>query len=362
MHERGIVATLDMGGQPDSVAVSPDGRYAAVVIENERDEELFVDGVEGGLPQLPSGFLQIVDLVGHPMNWTTRQIDLSGLADIAPEDAEAEYVDINENNIAAVTLQENNHILFVNLETGRVVNHYSTGAVALTRIDTVEDDVIRLTDSLQDVKREPDALAWVNRDKVATANEGDFEGGSRGFSLFHRRGGLKWDSGNSYEHIAVRHGHYPESRSENKGAEPEGAEFGRFGDKSYLFIGSERVNFIAVYRVNGGPDTEPKFIQLLPVTNGPEGLKAIPERNLFVVSSEVDDPAGLVRIGRYSPKSGKWGFYSYPLDQVESPAGGWIGLSEVTALGQDRYAVIERDNQRGLEPGSSASIPFHSRI
>ena len=62
MQDRSIVATLDMGGQPDSVAVSPDGRYAAVVIENERDEDIFVDGVEGGLPQLPSGFLQIIEL------------------------------------------------------------------------------------------------------------------------------------------------------------------------------------------------------------------------------------------------------------------------------------------------------------
>lgn len=34
------VATLDVGGQPDSVAVSPDGRYAAVVVENERDGQL----------------------------------------------------------------------------------------------------------------------------------------------------------------------------------------------------------------------------------------------------------------------------------------------------------------------------------
>jgi len=35
-----IVATHALAGQPDSVAVSPDGRYAVVVIENERDEDL----------------------------------------------------------------------------------------------------------------------------------------------------------------------------------------------------------------------------------------------------------------------------------------------------------------------------------
>ena len=53
------LAKLDMGGQPDSVAVSPDRRYAAVAIENERDEDVN----DGAIPQLPAGFLNIVDLV-----------------------------------------------------------------------------------------------------------------------------------------------------------------------------------------------------------------------------------------------------------------------------------------------------------
>ncbi len=59
---RDIVATHALGGQPDSVAVSPDGRYAAIAIENERDEDLG----DGEPPQLPAGFLTIVDLVGAP--------------------------------------------------------------------------------------------------------------------------------------------------------------------------------------------------------------------------------------------------------------------------------------------------------
>jgi len=54
------VATLPMGGQPDSIAISPRGRYAAVAIENERDEDLN----DGLIPQLPAGFLRIVDLKG----------------------------------------------------------------------------------------------------------------------------------------------------------------------------------------------------------------------------------------------------------------------------------------------------------
>ncbi len=35
-----VVRELDLGGQPDSVAVAPSGRYVAVAIENERDEDV----------------------------------------------------------------------------------------------------------------------------------------------------------------------------------------------------------------------------------------------------------------------------------------------------------------------------------
>src|SRR3546814_11755555 len=37
---RKIEARCDLGGQPDSTAVAPDGSFVAVAIENERDEDL----------------------------------------------------------------------------------------------------------------------------------------------------------------------------------------------------------------------------------------------------------------------------------------------------------------------------------
>jgi hypothetical protein len=59
------------------------------------------------------------------------------------------------------------------------------------------------------------------------------------------------------------------------------------------------------------------------------------------------DPSGLVRIGRYTPASGEWTFFYYPLDAVESPAGGWVGLSEIVALSDNKLLVLERDNAAG---------------
>jgi len=59
------------------------------------------------------------------------------------------------------------------------------------------------------------------------------------------------------------------------------------------------------------------------------------------------DPEGMVRIGQYDTASAEWAFYYYPLDTPESINGGWVGLSEISAIDKDTFLVIERDNQGG---------------
>jgi hypothetical protein len=279
---RQLIRTLDMMGQPDSVAVSPDRQYAAVVIENERDEDLG----DGEIPQLPAGFLMVVDLDGTPSQWSTRKIELTGLADLAPEDPEPEFADINTQNVAAVTLQENNHIILVDLASGSIIDHFNAGTVNLENVDILENGIIEVNGDLNDIPREPDAITWVGDEILATANEGDMYGGSRGFTLFTQKGNVISDSFNQVEHLAVQIGHYPEGRAENKGAEPEGVEYGRYGQDDILFVGCERANFVAVYQVT---HYGTMLIQVLPTGVGPEGLLAIPQRDLFVVATEKDD-------------------------------------------------------------------------
>lgn len=514
-------ASLDMGGQPDSVVVSPDGAFAAIAIENQRDEDVN----DGELPQLPGGDLKVVALSGSPDQWIVQRVDLTGLAEYAPEDPEPEYVSINENNVAAVTLQENNHIVLVDLPTLTVVGDFPAGTVSLQGVDTEDDGLIEPVGQLVDVPREPDAVAWLDDHRLATANEGDLFGGTRGFTVYGALGRVLFDSKRQLEFLAQRHGHYPEGRSDNKGTEPEGLAKARYLGRDLLFVGSERGNFVEVYEDHAGSD--PKPLQLLPTGVGPEGLLAIPSRGLFVTAAETDegvrsqitlfhlregqprypqivsgvrrqgplagkapigwvalsalagdrndpetlytahdaflqqsrlyvvdvgsrpavirdeivlerqgapvnydleglvqrpaggfwlvsegagqapnptslnllvevsasgsvlsevqlpdevnalqlsngfegvttlgtggaervyvafqrewtgDPAGQVRIGAYRPATGEWRFFYYPLDPVESPAGGWVGLSEITAVGSDEFLVLERDNVGG---------------
>ena len=129
-----------------------------------------------------------------------RIVQVTGLAAVAPEDPEPEFVDINAANVAAVTLQENNHIVLIDLASGQVTGNFSAGAVDLEKIDADDDKVIAGTGSKQGVVREPDAIGWLGEDRLVTANEGDYEGGSRGFTVFDTAGKVLWDSGNLLEH------------------------------------------------------------------------------------------------------------------------------------------------------------------
>ncbi len=329
------VATLPMGGQPDSIAISPKGRYAAVAIENERDEDLN----DGLLPQLPAGFLRIVDLKGQPSRWSTRDVDLTGLAEVAPGDPEPEYVSINDQDVAAVTLQENNHIVLVDLRRGRVLRHFSAGQVDLEGVDVDENDRIQPIGVLTGKRREPDSIAWVGP-LLATANEGDYEdaegaeGGSRGFTLFDYNGKVWHDAGVSMEHAFIRSGHYPEKRSENKGIEPEGIASASFRKQDFLFVGSERGNAVAVYDV--ARPWAPVMHQLLPTGMGPEGILPIPARNLLVVSSEEDSAEDGYRstlsIYQYGAKGA-----SYP--EIRSTDSDLIPWGALSGLVADRTAT-----------------------
>ena len=56
-----------------------------------------------------------------------------------------------------------------------------------------------------------------------------------------------------------------------------------------------------------------------------------------------------MKIGRYDVAAEKWSFARYPLDAVESPNAGWVGLSELTLRADGSLLVVERDNQIALD-------------
>ena len=300
LSDRTRVQSIDLGGQPDSIAISSDGSFAAIAMENQRDEEFTPPGKEqGDLPQPPTGFVQLLDLKGAPEAWKPRRVDFDVEAARAagvdtPEDLEPEYVTINSRGQVAVSMQENNAFAILDGRTGAVQKIFSAGAVAVDGIDVKEDATIDQTGSIPETPREPDSIGWVNDDFIATANEGDWKGGTRGWSVFDAAtGDVVWDAGNSVEQLAVRTGLHIESRAEKKGPEPEGLVITNVGGTPTALIASERSNFVAVYDVSD--PKAPVFRQILPTTPGPEGVLPIPSRNLLAIASEVDDAKVRVR-------------------------------------------------------------------
>lgn len=316
--------TCDLGGQPDSVVVAPDGTFAAIAIENQRNEELN----DGALPQLPAGELLIVALHnGAPACESIKRVDVTGLATVAPDDPEPEFVNINANGEIALTLQENNHVIIIDSKTAKVTGHFTAGTVDLDGVDSKTDGALNFNNKLSGVPREPDAVKWLGTDRLVIANEGDYKGGSRGFTIFDRSGKVLYDAGTSLEYAVARVGHFPEKRAKNKGIEPEGMEAAVFNGQQYFFVLSERGSMVAVYKDTGA---EPELVQLLPSGISPEGAVAIPGRNLLATANEADlgeDGGPRSHVMLYEFAEGEKAYPTLISKDVDNKPLGWGALS-----------------------------------
>ncbi|TFL19734.1 esterase-like activity of phytase family protein [Jannaschia formosa] len=344
------VGRCDLPGQPDSVAIAPDASFLAVAIENERDEDLN-DGV---LPQMPAGSVFMVDLTAEGLIdcETARVADVTGLAEVAPSDPEPEYVSINAEGEVVVTLQENNHIVVLS-RTGEVRSHFPAGAVDLTGIDATDADgaargALRFEEDQPGRLREPDAVAWIDADHFATANEGDYEGGARGWTIFNQDGTVVYENGSAFERAIAEIGHYPDRRSDAKGVEPESVAFAEVAGTPMVFVGAERASVVGVYDVTD--PAAPVLTQLLPSGVGPEGYAVLADRGLLVTANEGD-------LGEDGGARAHVMIYEYADDAPVYPhltsAGsdeliGWGAMSGLVAEGGLLYAV--NDSFYGDQP------------
>jgi len=344
--------SIDLGGQPDAVDVSKPGSdfplYIAVAIENERDE----DTNDGELPQYPEGEVAIITIpdaaaLADPTLWELEKVTMTGLENcLYPSDPEPEYVAIDsENKLVVVTLQENNCNVVIELETATILNDYSAGEVTLTDIDLTEESVIMQVES-DTLLREPDGATWIGETGYfATANEGDLDGGSRGFSIFDAAtGDVIYDSGNEMELETARIGHYPEERSGNKGNEPENVLYAEAKGNKYLFVCSERSGLVFVYDVED--PTAPVLTQTLAVGVAPEGLTFIEHMNVLAVASEKDDRGDKIRSSITLFELGKGDVPEYPTlvslprdgeDGPFIPFSALSGLASAAPFGMDGF-------------------------
>lgn len=324
LASKSVVAECDLGGQPDSVARAKDGSFLAVAIENERDEDVN----DGALPQMPAGFVVKLPVKDGAVDCAGLQkIEVTGLADVAGDDPEPEFVAVNDAGEIAVTLQENNHIVIIGAD-GAVAGHFSAGSVDLAGIDTKKDGVPDFTGKKDGALREPDAVKWLGNDRLIVANEGDWEGGARGFTVFNRDGSVAYENGAEMERAIAAIGHYPDHRNK-KGVEPEGLETGTFGETPMAFVAAERASIVAAYDMTD--PAAPKLAQLIPSGVSPEGVVAIPSRNLLVTANELDlveDGGVRAHVMIYELAEG---VANYPTLVADEAALGWAALSGLAA-------------------------------
>jgi 2',3'-cyclic-nucleotide 2'-phosphodiesterase (5'-nucleotidase family) len=149
----------------------------------------------------------------------------------------------------------------------------------------------------------------------APGNKGDTDGdgdidrilsyGARSFSILNDQGVIVFDSGSHIEQFfaaggvfsgANSSGLFDDSRSDNKGPEPEGVTVGQVGDKTLAFVGLERGGGgVMVYDVTN--PSKVSFVQYLrnPADVSPEGLTFVAAkdspsgRDALFVTNEVSN-------------------------------------------------------------------------
>jgi len=157
--------------------------------------------------------------------------------------------------------------------------------------------------------------------------DGDFDAifapGARSFSIWNDQGQQVYDSGDDFEQITAAA--YPanfdanndandfDSRSDNKGPEPEGVTVAYIEERTYAFIGLERMGGVMVYDVTN--PMSPFFVQYVNNRNfagnpaagtagdlGPEGvhfIKAVESPTgtpLLVVANEISGTTSIYEI------------------------------------------------------------------
>ena len=108
--------------------------------------------------------------------------------------------------------------------------------------------------------------------------------GGRSFTLWTTAGVPVFDSGSQIEREMLARGLWNESRSDDKGPEPEAVTFGVVDGVPLLFVGLERTNAVMVYNVAN--PAAPALVDVINVTAASGIASTAPEGLLFIRASD----------------------------------------------------------------------------
>jgi DNA-binding beta-propeller fold protein YncE len=331
------VNEIGVGSLPDMLTFTHDG--TKLLVANEGTPNVAAD-----TPYLavdPPGSVSIIDmetrtlvatalLSGTPTSGSNLRLPASTGMDFEPE-----YIAVSHDSTTAyVSVQEANAIGVLDLVTNQFTDLIGLGAKsfndALKEIDPRDNNAV-LFQSFPTVKGlyMPDSVAtyeYRGETLLVMANEGDFRednndrspasmfgsvnpldrlrvsnrdssvgnlfaAGARSFSIRRTNGDIVYDSGDILDKQAHARLLYDDSRSRDKGVEPEGVALIKIGKYTFAFIGLERAldSAVAVFDITN--PAKSRFLDMI-VTDGdlgPEGLDVYKYKGQYylAISNEV---------------------------------------------------------------------------
>jgi 3-phytase len=162
----------------------------------------------------------------------------------------------------------------------------------------------------------------LNRLTVSTSGDTDGDGaleeihvfGARSFSILDAAGNLVFDSGDQLEQIIKSDfpALWDDSRSDNKGPEPESAVMGNINGRDLLFLGLERSNAVMVWDLTDLAN--PAFLDMIFTAGNvsPEGLSFFSNDNghYLAVAHEVSGSTALYKVNAVPLPGAVWLFGS----------------------------------------------------
>lgn len=215
------------------------------------------------------------------------ELFLFPLFDNQPDVLEPEYPAFSPDGSKVwVSLQENNGMLVVDTASATIIDSFGLGTTTHPA-DLDDNQNVDFSETLTAL-REPDGIAISKSGRfLLTADEGDTDpkasktkkgpaGGGRTISVFDAGNGeFIADTGNQVDLMAHNKGIYPESRSDNKGSEPE--MLISFTDMGidYAAIGLERANALALLSLQN--PQQPVILDITAINADAEDGKVAPE-------------------------------------------------------------------------------------
>jgi len=302
--------TLAQDLEPEYISISPDGKTAFVTLQ-ENNAIGILDIATGTFTDIVP--LGLKSFLGLPFDGTDRD-GAGNTTSINLQSDQPVFGQRMPDSISSFTGADGNTYYIIANEGDDREDFIAPDETA--RLSTLDlDDTLFPNESTLKTNAEIGRLTVSN----APGNNGDTDGdgdidqiltyGARSFSILNADGTLVFDSGSHIEQFVALGGLYTgaggtglfdDTRSDNKGPEPEGITIGHIGDKTLAFVGLERGGGgVMVYDITNPQNVS--FVQYLRNAGdeSPEGLTFVSsegspsDQALLVVTNEVSKTVSL---------------------------------------------------------------------